>query len=529
MRRGAIGVAAVVAILLVVLLVPLPGVSCDVSLTKECGPGDEAIGLVQADAYAYLHADTDPGSGQFEQARELAERLPHFGAIAQGSFQALGVPGNVVLSRDVLPWLGSEAAAALVPAQGGAAQQLLLLSVADESGARSFLRQVGGSGSRGEQRGTAVTTYRNGLASAELNGFLLLGGPAAVRGAIDAAGDGGDSLADDETAQDVRSSLPDERVADAYVSREGIARLLAGRPGAAGTLDTFADFGASRGLAAAAVAHDDGIELQLSSSLDPEEARAAPPFFAAFPEFTPEIASALPADTLAMLDIGDPSQTARALLEQADAAVPGISAAFDRLDRQLSRAGGIGIEHGLLPLLDGEAAVAVAPGRPVPYVTMIFDGVDEQRANDAVLSLQAPLIGAVNPATTGQAPTLSQRKIGGVTVHSINLSPAVDLTYAVSGGRLVIASAPRGVEQAHDGSDDLASQDSYRTVASPASDGTSALLFLNLQGLVQLAAPRGLAGIVSSFRQDLAKMKALGVSVKSSEDRLETKAFLEID
>ena len=68
-----------------------------------------------------------------------------------------------------------------------------------------------------------------------------------------------------------------------------------------------------------------------------------------------------------------------------------------------------------------------------------------------------------------------------------------------------------------------------RCSATVASDGTSALLFLNLQGLVQLAAPRGLAGIVSSFRQDLAKMKALGVSVKSSEDRLETKAFLEID
>jgi hypothetical protein len=518
----------VIAILLVVLLVPLPGVSCDLSLTKECGSGDEAIGLVPADAYAYLHADTDPGSGQFEQARQLAERLPHFSGIAQGSFRALGVPGNVILSRDVLPWLGSEAAAAQVPARGGAPEQLVLLSVADESGARSFLRRVGGSGSRGEHRGTAVTTYRNGLVSAELDGFLLLGGPAAVRGAID-AGDGGDSLADDETAQDVRSSLPDERFADAYVSREGIARLLAGRPGAAGSIDTFADFGASRGLTAAAVAHDDGIELQLSSSLDPEEAQASPPFFAAFPQFSPELASALPADSLAMLDIGDPSQTARALLEQADAAVPGISAAFDRLDRQLSRAGGIGIEHGLLPLLDGEAAAAVAPGRPVPYVTMIFDGVDEQKAKDAVVSLQAPLIGAVNPATTGQAPTLSQRKIGGVAVQSISLSPAVDLTYAVSGGRLVIASAPRGVEQALDGSDDLASQDSYRTVAAPASDGTSALLFLNLQGLVQLAAPRGLAGIVSSFRQDLAKMKALGVSVKSSEDRLETKAFLEID
>jgi len=162
-------------------------------------------------------------------------------------------------------------------------------------------------------------------------------------------------------------------------------------------------------------------------------------------------------------------------------------------------------------------------------VTLIFDGVDEQKANEAMVSLQAPLIGAVNPAATGQAPTLSQRKIGGVTVHSVSLSPAVDLTYAVFGGRLLIATDPRGVVQALEGSDDLASQDSYRTVTSAASGGTSALLFLNLQGLVQLAAPRGLAEIVSNFRPDLAKLKALGLTVKSSEDRLETKAFLEID
>ncbi len=433
------------------------------------GSEDRAIELVPADAYVYAHADLDPDSSQVKRALSLASGFPHLDAISRGILRAVA-GDRIHVQRDLLSTVGDEAAVAEIPAPGGAPQPLLLVAV-DHPGAGGLAHSLGA--------GTG------GIVSAERDGFLLVGPRAAVRAAGDTAAGKAGSLADDDAAQEVRSSLPDERLADIYVSRDGIGRLLAGRQGAAGTLDTFADFGASQGLAAAAVAQDNGIEVQLSSSLDPEEARAAPPFFAAFPEFSPQLASALPADTLAMLDIGDPSQTARALLDQADAAVPGISAAFDRLDRQLSRAGGIGIEHGLLPLLGGEAAAAVAPARPVPYVTLIFDGVDEQKANEAMASLQAPLIGAVNPAATGQAPALSQSKIGGVTVHSVRLSAAVDLTYAVSAGRLLIATDPRGVEQALEGSDDLASQDSYRTVTSAGfRPAPRRYLFLNLRGAV---------------------------------------------
>jgi hypothetical protein len=476
------------------------------------GGEDHAIDLVPADTYLYAHADLDPGTSQVEQALSLASRFPNFDTIAQGVFGTLS-GGDVNLQGDVLSWIGDEAAAAEVPAPGGAPQPLLLLAIRDRAGAQRFAQSVGGKG---------------GLASTERDGFLLLGSKAALGAEAAAAGGKAPSLASDDTATEVRDSLPSERLADVYVSQEGIGRLLAGRTGAAQQLDTFTDFGASRGIGAALVAHDDGLELRVSSLLDPDKAKAEPPFFAAFPVFQPSLAETLAPDTLALLSIGDPSSTVHRLLDQADAAVPGISAAFDRLDRNLERQGNVGITRNVLPLLQNEAAAAVAPGRALPYATLVFDDVDEQKASDAVAGLLAPLIRAVNPASTGQAPLLSQKKVGDVTVNSVRLSPSVNLSYAVTGGRLIVSSDPRGVEQAVSGSEGLASQASYQAVTAGASGGVSALVFLNLRGLVQLARPLGLGQIIAGFEQDVARLEALGLTVKSGSASLETRIFLDI-
>jgi hypothetical protein len=505
-RRAAAAAVAALALCAVV------GVLIAVVAAGGGSTPDNAIAMVPADAYVYAHVETDPGNSQVQQASSLAARFPHFGPIAQGLFQTLG-GGRVDLARDVLPWLGGEAAAAEVPAPGGAPQPLLLLAIGDASGARQFAQSVGGKG---------------GLASTERDGFLLLGSRSALTAAAAAADGRAPSLASDDTATEVRDTLPPERLADAYVSQEGIGRLLSGRPGAAQQLDTFTDFGASRGIGAALVAEGNGLELRLSSLLDPGKAKAEPPFFAAFPVFEPSLASTVAPDTLALLSIGDPSSTVRRLLDQADAAVPGISAAFDRLDRTVARQGNVGITRDVLPLLQDEAAVAIAPGRAVPYVTLVFDNVDEQKASDAVAGLLVPLIHAVNPAATGQAPTVTQKAVGGTTLHSVRLSPAVDLSYAVTDGRLIVSTDPRGVEQAVSGSDNLASQPAYRAVTAGAPGGVSALVFLNLKGLVQLAKPLGLARIVAGFDQDVARLEALGLTVKSGSASLDTRIFLEI-
>ena len=528
-RRRVAAVLLVLGVYALIRFVPLPLVPCEVSPAEECPAADDAIALVPAEAYAYAHVNLDRDSTQYERAAELAAGFPNFAAIAQGSFRALGPGRTLDLGIDVFPWLGDEVAAVELAGRAGAPERLLLLAVGERAGARAFLDKVEGRrGREVEHRGVEIVVYRSGLASAEHEGFLLVGPSRAIRAAIDTAGGGTDTLAESEQADSLRDDLPDHRLAEVYVSEDGIDRLLAERGGLAAQLDTFTDFGASQGVAAALVAREDGLELELRSALDREAARASPSFFSAFPQFSPSLAAEFGPGTLALLEVGDPSQTVRQLLEQADAAVPGVAEAFDRLSSELARDGGVDVEEDLLPSFAGEAAVGVAPGRAVPYVTAVFADVDEEKAREAVARLQAPLIAALDPARTGQAPTFSTRRVEDVEVRSVRLGPALDLAYAIFDGKLAISTNPRGVEAAIAGDEDLAGIDAYREATAGQPDEVSALVFLNLDGLVKLAEPRGLAEIVSDFSADLARLRALSLTVQSRPDSLVTRLFLNI-
>jgi hypothetical protein len=483
-RRSAL-VALILALYLVVRFVSVPGLPCELSPAEECPPSDDAVALVPSGSYAYLHLNLDRDSSQFEQAEELAGLFPHFTLIAQGSLRALDIGPRLALREEVAPWIGDEAAFAEIQAGAGRPRPLVLLAVDDERGAERFEAALGGSGPRKIQyRDVEVRVYRSGLVAASLDGFLALGSSLAVRSAIGAEQGKLDALSSSEQADAVRDGLPDNRLVDAYVSADGIDRLLAGRGGLASQLDTFTDFGASRGVAAAVVAHDDGFELRIDSALDPAKLKAQPGFFTAFPRFDPSLAGELSPDTLLYLGIADPAESVRRLLDQANAAAPGLVDAFDRFNRSLRRRGGGDLLRQVLPVLDGEAAFAIAPARPLPYLTFIFKDVDEQQAREQMARLQTPVIATLNPARTGQAPTFGQRKVGDVVVRSVRLSPALALAYAIFDGKLVVSTNPVGVRQAIEGDESLSGTDGYDTATSGASDSASALVFLNLEGLI---------------------------------------------
>jgi hypothetical protein len=530
-RRSAV-VVLILGAYALIRFVPLPGLPCELSPAEKCPPSDDAIALVPAGSYAYLHSNLDPDSDQFSQAEELAARFPNFDSIAQGTLQVLDVSPGLDLRRDIASWIGDEAAFAEVPTPTGRPRPLFLFEVSDRERAEVFLGLIaggGGSPRETEYRKEQIRLYSGDLAVAELDDFLALGDPPAVRAAVDTERGAEKSLSSSEEADAVRDRLPEDRLADAYVSAEGIDRLLAGRGGLAAQLDTFTDYGASRGIAAALVAHDDGLELQLDSALDKAKLKAAPGFFTAFPRFAPGLAGELAPDTLLYLGVAAPGATVRLLLDQANAAAPGLVDAFERFNRRLRERGGGDLIRDVLPVLDGEAAFAIVPARPVPYLTFVFDRVDEKRAREEMAKLQAPVIAALRPARTGQAPTFDEREVGGVVVRSVRLSPALELSYAVFDGKLVVATSPAGVRQAIEGDDDLGGEDSFSAVTSGASGGVSALVFLNLEGLVKRAVPLGLNEIVGGFRADVAKLKALGLTVSSDEERLRTKLFLEIE
>ncbi|MEK6252568.1 MAG: DUF3352 domain-containing protein [Actinomycetota bacterium] len=526
-RRQAAVIVLVLALYAIYRFVPVPGLPCEVSPAKTCVPTDHAIALVPIDAEGYLHIDLDPDSSQFSIAKDVASRLPHSGEIEQGIFGALGLGPRLDLRSDVAPWIGDEAAFAELG--GGTPQPLVLLAVKDRKGAQRFLAKLGPGMPHLVRNGNApFLAYRNGLAYADLHGFLALGPAPAVRAAIDTGRGRSKALSDSEQASAVRDSLPDQRLADAYFSAQGTKQLLAGSGGLASQLDTFVDFGGSDGIAAALVAHHNGLELQLDSALAPTKGKANPTFFQAFPDFHPSLAGEFSPDTLLYLEIADPADTVWALLHQAKAAAPGLVGAFARFQRQVRR-GGVDIQKSVLPVLGGETAIGAASGRTGPYLTAVFKDVDEHRAREEMAKLQGPLVAALAPAQTGQAPSFGVKKLGDTVVRSVRISPTLNLAYAIFDGKLVVSTNPAGVRQAVQGDADLGGSDTFKAATSDASGGVSALVFFNLEGLVRRAEPLGLGQIVGGFGADVAKLKALGLTVRSDEDDLKTTLFLDIE
>jgi hypothetical protein len=529
-RQVVVAVCVAVGIAILALFVILSEDPCGVAADLPCGPADEAAALVPADAYAYLHLQSDPESEQAEAMTAIANRLPQLSQVAAEAIAAaVGRPAALGLLGSVGPWLGDEAALAAVRGRGGEPSPLVLFAVGDASGASSFASRLGGGAGRPvSYRGAELTVYPGGLTTTVEDGFLLLGTPFVVRSAIDAAADG-NALAADSAAEEVRLALPDERLADLYVSDAGVGALLEGMRGTTRQLDTFIDLDATEGVGVSLTAQDDGLGVDVVSLLDPERTAVEPGFFAAFPDFSPEAAQALGPGTLALVDFGDPAQTVQGLLDQASAASPALAGAFDRLAAQLRR-GGVDVEEGLLSQLRGEAAIAFGTQGGRPQATFLAGDVDEEKILPAVAQLQAPLIEALNPVQTGQAPTFSEEQIAGVTAQSLRLTPLIDLTYAVKDGTLAVATDPAGVEDALGGGPALAADPAYAAVAPPPGSRISALVFIDIAGLARVAEPQAFARIRSyaRFRAEIRRLAAFGLTVRSDEDRLQTSAFLNI-
>jgi hypothetical protein len=522
----------VLAALLVIAFVAVPALPCQAPGGDVCPPSDDSIHLVPDDALGYVHVNVDPDSEQYAHAKAVADRIPTI--TKQLTSSLLGrVPGPTGgppdFARDIEPWFGGQAALAIVPAGGRAAEEVQLLQVGDDDEAEQFADSVAtGTPKTTDYRGIPVNVDRRGLATALVGGFLAIGRQSGVRDVIDAqsGSSGTGSLAEEPAARAALDALPDERLGDAYLSPDGIARLVGNPRGPLATLDAAVDPAASDGVAMALVTSDEGIDLDIRSELDEARAKAQPGFFAAFPSFEPTLTDSLPADSLAYVGMADPGHTLVSLIEQASADQPGIAAAVAGLVKRVKQLGKVDLETELLPSLGGEAAFALQPSPSksgVPYLEFLSSGIDARRAGDALASLQAPIAAALNPST-GQAPTFSQEEIGGVTAHSVRLSPTVDLTYAIAGTLLLIATDPVAVRQLSGEDGGLADDESFRAATRGLPGSVSVLSYLNVEGLLTLGEQAGLAQdpAYETFAPELRKLRALGLAVRQSPSELAT-------
>jgi hypothetical protein len=546
-----------VAAIVIALLVLVPNLPCQVPGGDECQPEDEAIALVPADAPAYVHADTDPDTQQYQDAAALAARLPR---LSGQVISRLPGPKGAALNyeREVAPWLGAEAALALVPAGRGDPAQTVLLEVGNQRGASRFLDRLSGRKAETETHRAVDIRVANRVAVAQVSGFVVAGPEPQVKRVIETEA-GGRSLRDSEPAQEVSDALPEPRLAELYVSEQAAEDLLAAG-GSLGSFESFVNAKATRGAGAALVAAEDRVELAIHSELDPERVESDPGFFNALPPFEPQLTGEVSEGALAYLALGDPADSVDELLTQATAEAPAVATGFEDVGKRLRNTGKVSLERDLLPLLTSQAALSVEPsgatpsgggtpeteipgaggapgGAPspeaaavpgVPYVSMVVEEVDAEAARKTLARLQVPIARALNPGRSQQAPVFKQDEIDGVQAHGVRISPTVDLTYAIVDEKLVVSTNPRGVAQVVSGGSSLEDSSSFEDATEGFPDRLSALLYLNVNALLGLAEVAGLGEdpAYALFSEDLRRLQGLGVAVERSDEESDTEIRL---
>lgn len=541
-KRGRIQIAAVAGILLLYALlkfVPVPGVPCGFSAAKVCAPGDETIAVVPANSLLYAHVTLDGDTAQSERAAEAFEQLAELERVVVGGVStAVPAPSGAAVDvrEDVLSWAEEDLAVAIVRGAGKKApsEEAFLAGVGDRSGAEEFIAKIAPAGAAptpSKQGDATLDVYAGGFATAFVEGQLAFGAEPAVRAILDVAAGTRPALKD-STQGAARDDLSEARFAEVYVSRAGIRALLAGRVGPAAQLETFVDYGASSGLAAGVIAEDDGLEIELVSRLDPKLAKKSPSFFSGLPAFEPDLADEAGERAIGYVGVGEVGPTVAELLERAGPEAEGLAGSLRALATQLETEAGVNPLRDLLPTLGGQAALVAEPTDGRPFASLIVEDVDEDEAAQALARLQGPLLRATRSgADGGQVPRFEETDVDGVTVRSVQLSPVVNLAYALFDGKLVISTSPDGIEQVRSDSEGLADSDVYRTGTEQLPNEVSALVFLNLDELfgqvegIGLAEDPTFADLTVLFEN----ASSAGLAVNGEDDRIRTELFLAVD
>lgn len=446
-RRRAPVAAAALALAVAALAAPAAG----------CGGGedprpDAAARLVPSDALAYVHVDLDD-----DHLAEHAAKFPSLVRLVEG-LSSLAGPA-------VDEWRGDEAALALLDSGGPAADALVLVEVEDARAAAGAVRDEGG------------------VRSALAGGFLAVGQERVVRRALAIARSGRGGL-----KRTVESSV------DAWISDEGLRRVLAAQEGLLGAVAAALDDPRLRFVSLSAEAEADGVRLTVRRAR-----RGAPPAAG----FEPELVDRVPADAAAYVG----TATARPLLERL----------------------------GVSDLAVEELAVWVQAGLPAPILTAVARVRDEAAARDIVgraLGALAERLAAVEDPSAGRIAQLEERGLpGGLTASVVPLSPGVELAAAVADDHLLFATDPASLVRARAAAGRrLREADRFEAVVGDLPDEAEAIAFADLAQLLTLGEQVGLtpARAAGAVTNELRRIRALGATAQREGSDTTAEIFFQI-
>ncbi|MBX5440997.1 MAG: DUF3352 domain-containing protein [Solirubrobacteraceae bacterium] len=456
-----------------------------------------AARLVPADALVYVHLSTDGDRDAVRDGERLGERFPAWEGLRDAVLARLAVAGT---DEQVGAWLGDEMALALVGGDGDTAGSLVLLEVGDEARARAFVAE-GARRSGPAKRYEGVTLARYGAVyAAFVGGYVALGQEETLRRAIDLdrGRDGAKALADDPTFAATSAGLPEDRVADAYATADGLRRLLVPAGGLLGIAGVVFDRPGLTGVAAALRVREPGAELVVRSRVPGRAAR----------EFTPSLLDAVPKGAMAYYGTRGLDQNLMRLL---------ASAGTEALDELLADAraalgddGAAAVRADVLELLSRESALALLPGVPAPTLLVIARAEDPAATRAALARLTETLERVLEGARVIREDDVTRIVTGGA-----------ELDLAVVDDRLVVATSMRGIAAARDPDGGIGEAEAFRATVGDADAPVTSLVFLDFNQLLTLAEQTGLddSRAYREVKADLHRLAAVGVrSTGAGED-----------
>jgi hypothetical protein len=519
-RRLALAGASLVAVIAVLAVLVFGG-------SGPVPPATGAARVVPADVLGYVHLSIDQGRPAVRDGEALARKFPDvplaYAAAISRLSAIVGGSSSVDFATGIRPWLGKEAAFALLDTPGASAPSLIVLDVSNLARARRF---VSGAGAApvAVYDGVRILGYSSGTELAFVSHYLVVGPDPAVRAAIAAGTGRARSLAADPAYQDAAAGEPAGRVLDVYLPAAGLRRALEPRGGVIGAIAGLLDRPGLQGTTLSLSAVSSGAEVQIHSAV---RSGASHPI-----SFAPTLQSVLPAGSTLMLDVDGLDRAGPQLLRAF--ATAGVAANVAPLLARLGTAlagQGVTARKVVSSIFGGETAVALSPG-PTPSLLIVARTSHQTATKSELAGLEAPLA-ALFPAPAagpGEIPGLADQQVGGVTVHELGLGPGLQIDYAVSGGLVVVSTSVRAIDQVVSRSRALADDNAYKTVLASQPGQLSSVLFADFSQLLSLGEQTGLTSgaRMRELLSDLSKIRAIGLSSTSGESDTTTELHVEI-
>ncbi|MGA2010973.1 MAG: DUF3352 domain-containing protein [Solirubrobacteraceae bacterium] len=509
---------AALALLAVLVIVITHG-----GASGEAPPAGAAASIVPGDALVYVNVSLDRGRPAVTQALAVAGRLADYRLVRDGVLTRLGAilgGGRPVDLAEIEPWLGKEAALAVLDTTSSTAGSLIVLAVSHRAQAQAFLHRSGAVAA-GSYRGTPLLHYATGTELAFDRDFLLAGQPASVQAALDVAAGATSSLAASPAYRRAAATEPAGRALDGFISLDGVRRVLQPRQGLVGALGDLLYEPALEGVAFSLIPDAGGARIEAHSELDPSLLGLAG---AAAPSFAPTLPGVLPATSRVMLDVSDLDRAAPSVLHTL--AAIGVGGQIEPLLRRLGpalKAEGVDVAS-LVSIFGREATLAITAHGGAPALVVVARTSHPAQTEAELASLDLPFAQLFAASGRIGGPTLgfAERTVAGVAAHQLVLHAGLQFDYAVFRGLVVVSTSLQGIADVVEPGATLAGDRSFAATLGDRPATVTSLLFARPAQLLSIGRRIGLTSSAAYARlePDLAGISAVGMS--SSRGRSDT-------